>query len=1593
MKTKVLKVTVTLLIILFMILSDFALIGRSIVLAVSESLSESGTTNCSNVEFDIYFKNQNGQKAKDKEIAVNTDETLYVEIEVKKEGYINGKLEFENKNFELKEDILSDKVNKIEGNTIFLNQINAGEKIEIPLNIKTYKSDNIELSFLNMESKINLKGTYKDSTEKDIDVEGTRTVQAKLISKNKEIVLSGEVITNQVNSIDSTNKTIAQVMVNTGLKENDYPIKNNKLEIKIPNYEKAEKITVIGMEVNIPIAGENYEFNKQEGNLVIQIPNNETEGKIKWQNKLDKLLITIQYQEAIDITKENLQIENEIKLYDENTSSLQQEIQLAIGEEKNGFITYETQNTVNEIYKGKIETGETKQFEKITNIYINEVGIQNSYQVKELQEKYQVGNEQFNVNSKYINTQINKQELDNILGENGVLKILKTSGETITEINKETQANEQGNIVINYQEDLGEIVLYFVQVEKQGKISIKQTKQIQEQTNNEVVKNATQLVETLEGISGIKQTQITLKEATEQANIEVMPNSLTTLEKNENIEIRATIKTNEESQKLYKNPVIQIELPDVIENIEFKSIQLLYEEELTIKSAKMKTENDKRIIEIQMEGEQTNHKERDLQNAIISIIADITVKVEAGNQTLPVKMHVSNENRSLDVSTDIQICTLENVVTTNNIEEYQIKTSGKEKEEKAIIKDEMVGTQTKVELGLINNETTAVENVNVLGRFPTLGKAKIGEQELENTLPVGINGSIALNGVDTNQVKIYYSEKEEVTTDVTNPENEWKEQIENPTEVKNYLIQMNGLEQEQQVIATYYMQMPDSLNASQISYEGYEVSYKVPTVMEPKTTTSTVVALETEPKAQIETNITALVGQDELKDGDKVKEGETIKYIVEFKNTGNLEAQNISAKVKIPENTVYVIPYEGEIGYEYTGDIYFEEKADTELTYDINTLAIGESVTKEYEVRVKQDTEGSTISNTVEFIYEDSSIKSNTISNTVEKGDLRLSVKQVSDREIEFIEGAYINYYVIVENMTSEPQENVTIRLNLPEGTQIHELVLKKYEGEEVPEYEEIEPKQETNIGTLEANEKKVLELTVEIVDIDDSAFKVTAVAKSDTQEWCRSNLYQSAVALVDMESTMTSTNTNEKVYAGDIFKYIVEIKNNGQADAYVQFLDNIPEQLNLLSITMNGEVVEQATTDESGLKTYLNNSIDRSFSLEKNATMIIEIEVEVQRFDLENYTEITNQATVSTSGYEETLGPITHIYAIEIGDDDDIGDPVEDTGTYAISGTAWLDSDEDGEKDTNEEIMKDINVMLLDANTGELVKDSQGQNIITKTDELGFYQFNEIKNGRYLVVVDYNTNKYKLTTYKAENVENTKTSKVISKEINVNGVQKVYGVTDTLIVDGEDTRYINIGFVELEIFNLQIHKTVNRITVKYQSGIQAYEFNNTTMAKVELEAKKLNNALVTIEYHLTIKNTGEVPGYATNIVDDIPVGLNFDSSLNTNWNLEDGRVSNASISNELIQPGQEKVLTLVLTKNMTEDSTGLISNTAKIEQSYNETGIPENAGTDDNQAMADVILSIRTGTVYTYILLIIVTLLIVAVGIYFIYKKVLKNK
>lgn len=71
----------------------------------------------------------------------------------------------------------------------------------------------------------------------------------------------------------------------------------------------------------------------------------------------------------------------------------------------------------------------------------------------------------------------------------------------------------------------------------------------------------------------------------------------------------------------------------------------------------------------------------------------------------------------------------------------------------------------------------------------------------------------------------------------------------------------------------------------------------------------------------------------------------------------------------------------------------------------------------------------------------------------------------------------------------------------------------------------------------------------------------------------------------------------------------------------------------------------------------------------------------------------------------------------------------------------------------------------------------------------------------------------------------------------------------------------------------------------------------------------------------------------------------------------------------------------------MTENSTGLISNTAEIAESYNVYGLKDIDSTENNNATgeddigkADVILSIKTGQVITTIGIVFVTIAIIGI-------------
>ena len=104
-------------------------------------------------------------------------------------------------------------------------------------------------------------------------------------------------------------------------------------------------------------------------------------------------------------------------------------------------------------------------------------------------------------------------------------------------------------------------------------------------------------------------------------------------------------------------------------------------------------------------------------------------------------------------------------------------------------------------------------------------------------------------------------------------------------------------------------------------------------------------------------------------------------------------------------------------------------------------------------------------------------------------------------------------------------------------------------------------------------------------------------------------------------------------------------------------------------------------------------------------------------------------------------------------------------------------------------------------------------------------------------------------------------------------------------------------------------------------------------MAKAEIDAKLVNATSVVVEYKIKITNEGETDGYVRRVVDYLSSDYRFSSELNKDWYQSDGKLYNTSLANERIQAGETKELTLTVTKQLTENNIGLISNTAELEE------------------------------------------------------------
>ena len=120
MKNKVLKISVVILLIMTLTMTNFIFLGSSLISYAADNVA----TNHKNIEFSAYFKDSNGNKTTTLERTMDMqDISLYLSINVNKEGFFMGEVELSNSNFDLVSS-QSEYVSEIAENKIYLNHVN-----------------------------------------------------------------------------------------------------------------------------------------------------------------------------------------------------------------------------------------------------------------------------------------------------------------------------------------------------------------------------------------------------------------------------------------------------------------------------------------------------------------------------------------------------------------------------------------------------------------------------------------------------------------------------------------------------------------------------------------------------------------------------------------------------------------------------------------------------------------------------------------------------------------------------------------------------------------------------------------------------------------------------------------------------------------------------------------------------------------------------------------------------------------------------------------------------------------------------------------------------------------------------------------------------------------------------------------------------------------------------------------------------------------------------------------------------------------------------------------------------------------------------
>lgn len=1655
--------------------------GSEVLAANSELENQNAQTNQEQVEFDAYF-----EKGKHSLIADSNrqDTKIYFRIKVKDAGYLrNAQIDLSDTNFQI---VDSNQPNNyiqnidLEKNSITLTQINNNSDIVIELNIKAIQKEVIASNVFSKDSKIQFTGMYTNANGKSSNVKKEIVIHCEWNNEAKAVIRQSisKYIPYQA---DGTSGLILQTMLEANIENAILPIKTTTLEIVAPtlNGFKPEKVLVTanqtvatnGMLDGINFGENNWNYDADKNIITIMQENVPDEkGMISWNKTgIDQYVITYIYsQETLkSITEQgvavNLEANGKFDLYNNVETKIEARANNSgiLTEAIDNIVKFSVHSKQNEISKGYLYTNKvTAEANKKETDYAIEyranIGYAEIIDKIRLEQQY----DQFTtdktvspttvsgVNYTYDKTiTIAKKVFDKFLGEEGYVNFLNQEGAILGTFNKDTLPDANGNLVYDASAlNINNIIIETSKPKTEGTISFTVQKaiksnidysasQIQMFTNLQVnlvgkaINDETNMVEeTTEGT-------ILLQEPVAKAEIAINNPNISTLLPNENVEIKAILKTNSAQDALYKNPRLLIELPEYIETITIKDISILYDDELKVQSYQVIDNGNTKLLEIQLAGIQTKYNTDEVTTGTnILIYADINANKLTPSKEAELKMYYTNENTTLfenkvDDTYGVTTAAIKFVapigmVTVNSVKNYSVAgtevTAINGKDESAVLDLYATGRTATMEGQIINNLGNNATNVMTLGRVPAKGQTQIeGQADLGNTIDTILQGPIEVTGVNQENIIVYYSTNPNAGKDLNTASNGWTTNVSDYTTIKSYLIVLKNytMQTGETIHFSYKVAIPDNLPHNEKAVAVYKVYYENNSSIGamPENIIAPTVELTTGQGPELQATVSSAMQENSV-----VRTGQYVKFKVDVKNIGEVDAEEVNVKVAAPWGTLHAHYEDSERTYSTTKEV--------NKTIPVGSLKVGETKTIEYLLKIASygeysndnkpydqdnpvvEEKATAIDNVVTVVAKDLAVgvTSNTYHLKIEEGSFAIeNIPNISEDSI-LKTGNKIIYTVKINNITNKDLTNVIFTeqfSNMVKMLDAHtqEAIATTEINRKGITYDENANKLTVKLDKLPANNVIYLIIETQVKENAEGDISSIIQAQADGVPTHYSNevIHRAERVKLEVEAVMPD---NQYIKEGTQFTYQYKIKNTGNITTFdTQFETQIPEGIKFLKAEYQESGKKYTTSTLRDGKLIIN-----PYEIKNGQELVITITASANKLPNQNEKAITTYGTIEATGISKTeSNKITFYIEYDAGnhtdDEENNGNNGnEQNNRYKITGVAWLDTNKNGKREENEDLLSGIQVLLLNKSNSSIVTDiDNGAEKIAITDDRGGYEFNNLVPGEYLVAFLYDTTVYDLTEYDASDVSQSLNSDAINMAINYNNKIQDAGMTNTLTITNSNLRNIDIGLILSEKFDLKLDKYVSKVTVQNPKSPRTYTYNNEKLVKVEILRGNIPSSTVIIEYKIVVTNEGAVPGYAKKIVDNFAKDLKFSSELNKDWYLsEDGKLYNASLANTIINPGESKELTLVLTKKMELENTGVVNNTAEIYEAYNDKGtadinsVPGNNDTKENDwSSADVAIILSTGSIITYTGLTLSVIAIIGIGIYGIKRHVIGKK